>query len=241
MYPHSDFLADSAESMIDQLFRKPNFLGLINKENSFEVTVDQREIDVLHLGAETTLSWGGCEIFDRYPMLTILLTFTPSITFDVDAFYTSLDRSEHSALVEVSVRYRPRDTKNLRHMYTEIILSLVHEFQHMIQDLEYGCDMTETSSLTLEKHCLNDLEVDARVEEMIALKKLTGKSFKECLSACLNAYFSRNSGRKKSIFLEAAKIEHQKIYDYKMSLEKHSSKDMKCAADPRMQRICQIA
>ena len=114
MYPHSDFLADSAESMIDQLFRKPNFLGLINKENFFEVTVDQREIDVLHLGAETTLSWGGCEIFDRYPMLTILLTFTPSITFDVDAFYTSLDRSEHCALVEVSVRYRPRDAFYLK-------------------------------------------------------------------------------------------------------------------------------
>ena len=69
-------------------------------------------------------------------MLTILLTFTPSITFDVDAFYTSLDRSEHCALVEVSVRYRPRDTKNLRHMCTEIILSLVHEFQHMIKALK---------------------------------------------------------------------------------------------------------
>lgn len=193
-------------------------------------------------GSEVSFSINGRQVevadtpvgdfFDAVPdtIITIIATNEPPDGIEpevLDAGYShDVDDEDDFGEIEVAISLPKSplaavDFLSSRHV--EIQGLLAHEMQHAIQKIVMGHRLPSGVTNTLKAHAADYFEIDARVEEVIAMMPHTieednAREFKKQLEVCLDNYLSRNAQPHDDIELlkEEMIVSHMDAYELKM-------------------------
>ena len=175
------------------------------------------------------------DFFDAVPdtIITIIATNNPPPPIEpglLDAGYShDVDNEDDFGEIEVmiSLPKSPHDAiEFLVDKHIEIQGLLAHEMQHAIQKIVMGYKLPNGMTSTLREHATDYFEIDARIEEVIAMMpheidEDNIVEFKRQLDVCLDNYLTRNVQPSDDIELLKEEMMASHIDAYKLKMKNY--------------------